>query len=268
MSNGKFTWAGRMGSTPGALEALGNARLVRGVEAALAQAQGEIWVRGQRLETRDETAVREIPWREFYEILDDGALRPRGRRLPGGRLPPVEWKAIKDFLQPQMPPSSLAGCHPGKINIRLRRENTRREPVLLLATEADWFAFGDRASEIRLHPLIWAHDGSTGGAVFVRGSPLPPLPGEYFVERDGVAVPAGFAWSPGVSPENLRRALGIPAGELAVLRFAEPRDADDSGEQECTCTPIPRTAWLPGKRSMIRLVAGRQQTNTAWTPRI
>jgi hypothetical protein len=54
----------------------------------------------------------------------------------------------------------------------------------------------------------------------VRGQPLPPLSGERFVECEGVAIPAGWHWSPNVEAVVLRELLCLTAGDVALLHVS------------------------------------------------
>lgn len=244
----------------GTLPSLGKLRLIRGLETLLTDGQAAppsdavLWIRGPRLETREETIVRMIPWQAFYEVLEGGEIRPRNRRLPEGRLPAGTWEALVDFLQPRMQAPALSGKLSGKVNIRLQETSRLRETNMIHAATNDWLEFGIAASELRLKPLIWTMDASQPDTVFIRGTPLPPLPGMQYVEQDGVAVPAGFHWRPEVSAETLRRSLGTAANEMVILR----RDPEQSSGG-VMWTRVPRTAWLPGKRSTIRLVLNQRR---------
>ncbi|HVW35796.1 MAG TPA: hypothetical protein VHB99_00775, partial [Pirellulales bacterium] len=50
--------------------------------------------------------------------------------------------------------------------------------------------------------------------------PLAPLGGVQYVEESGIAVPAGWHWSPAVEAAVVRAALGLEPGDSA-LWFAD-----------------------------------------------
>ena len=52
--------------------------------------------------------------------------------------------------------------------------------------------------------------------MIVRGTPLPPLPGERWVECEGIATPAGWRWSPAVEAAIVRAVFGLQPGDLAL----------------------------------------------------
>jgi len=89
------------------------------------------------------------------------------------------------------------------------------ESNVLLVPIQLWVQFGIHASRARLDPLRFAVSGD--GLAAVRGVPLPPLPGTRFVERDGVALPAGQRLCPAVPAAVIRQVLQLADGELALL---------------------------------------------------
>ena len=52
--------------------------------------------------------------------------------------------------------------------------------------------------------------------MIVRGEPLPPLPGQRWVDREGIAVPAGWRWSPPVEAAIVRAVFGLEPGDFAL----------------------------------------------------
>jgi hypothetical protein len=81
--------------------------------------------------------------------------------------------------------------------------------------------------------------------VLVKGTPLPPLPGQRFVLYQGVAVPAGFAWQPAVSAEVVIQRFNV-SGDALVLW-----NADD------TITRLHQEQLIPVTRSAVRKTAER-----------
>jgi len=239
------------------LEALAGARRLHGLEALTdgPEGKGAVLVRGPRLQAAGERMLRNIPWDVFYEIIEEGGLRNAGCLLPEGKLPDGKWQTLEAVIGPSVSTPALPGKLAGKAAIGLRPDDAFREANLLQAGMRDWLAFGNRASEIRLQRLIWALDTTCPESVLIRGTPLPPVPGARFVEENGVAVPAGFTWWPKVSAESIRSALRIPSTELAILQAADPSAEVTSNSGECIWRRVPRTAWLPAKRSTIRTVS-------------
>ena len=64
---------------------------------------------------------------------------------------------------------------------------------------------------------FWAFAASAEGAVVVRGAPPPPVDAIPYCESEGVAVQAGWHWSPPVDAAVMRELLEIAPGDLALL---------------------------------------------------
>ena len=90
--------------------------------------------------------------------------------------------------------------------MRLVRSHHEREPNMLLTSLALWADFADTAPHWRLDALSFVVSDTR--QVLVRGRPLPPIPGEHWVERERICVPAGWDWTPALSPSVCRELLG------------------------------------------------------------
>lgn len=91
-----------------------------------------------------------------------------------------------------------------------------REPALLETTLSRLSEHCTVAPQWRI--ARWSFAAAADGRTFVRGLPLPALPGTQWVETDGICVPAGTAWSPAVEPAVLRQLLRLAPGDIALLR--------------------------------------------------
>lgn len=238
MMTDAFTWAGRIRAE--AANALGTIRLLAGLEAGLVN--GEVWVRGPKLKPPGEEAVRRVPWEERYEVIDGGRLRRMERRLSDERLPSVSWVSLAAFLGARLPVPIAAGMPPMKMAIELRPATAAGEPNLLEVARQEWIDYVETAPEIRLRRLVFAVNENDSERVLVRGLPLPPLPGEQFVEAELVAKPAGFHWYPPVAAKTVRKTLGADETELVILRA------------DATWSRVPRSAWIAATRSAVRLL--------------
>jgi hypothetical protein len=196
----------------GDASALATLRLTNGIE--IAEATSDIWLRGQRADETLDAKLAALPGRERYELLPGNQLRLQGHRVPSARLPNLQWRPLGDWLRIELPVAALPANEPTPIPLRLVRSADERTPELLLTSLAEFTRFSAQAAQIRLGRLQFA--ASADGRVLVRGTPLPPLPGQRFVLSNGVAVPAGFAWQPAVSAEVLARRFGV-SGDGLVL---------------------------------------------------
>lgn len=174
-----------------------------------------VWLRGNLMNSQVEEVLRGFLSGRRFLVLPDGQLQSPKDRVPRGYLPDGPWIALRDWMTVGLPPASLPGCCDGRLPLTLVPSSKVTDPDILVTHFDAWLAWGSRAAQVRLDPLSFAK--ATGGTVLVRGRPLPSMPGRRLVENDGIAVPAGLAWSPAVEPAILRELFGLEPGDLAVL---------------------------------------------------
>jgi len=120
--------------------------------------------------------------------------------------------------------------------------SARAETASVLLTTIDhWQAYVAEAPQVRLD--CWRFAVADDGRVVVRGKPLPPLAGERWVEYDGIAVQAGWHWSPPVEGAIVRCVFGLEPGELALWQ------TDETWER------IRAADFLPASRAAARASA-------------
>lgn len=205
-----------------------------------------LWLRGRDLPAV-EGRLRALPGAERFAILDDDQLVPAGRRLPKGRLPTGPWRPLDEYVQCRPGSDTWPATLRRQVELRLAPSDDWTEPTLLLCELRDWLAYAATAPQARLDRLGFAV--ADNSRTLIRGTPLPPLPGVRLVEHGGIAVPAGQHWSPHVSPQTLREALGAeiagePPGDLVLIL-----DAD------CSWQRVPADAFVRASRSAARLTA-------------
>jgi hypothetical protein len=174
-----------------------------------------IWLRGDSADERLNRLLWQLPGARRFDVLPGGELRPLGSRLPSGQLPTGAWARLKTWAQIELPTAAFAAVASTRAPLTLVRCPGEGEANVLLTTLSAWAAYGDTAPQVRLARLRFAV--SAEGAVVVHGQPLPPLPGERYCERSGVAVPCGWGWSPAVEPELLRDAWKLRPHDLALV---------------------------------------------------
>ncbi len=215
-------------------------RLTRGIEVATKEPF--IWVRGSNSDEQVEPLLRALPAVARYELLPNNRLRRLELRIPCETLPALPWQPLSTWLRVQMPPNpelaDSTNALPQTVSLRIVRSGEERAPELLLTTLNDWQTFALGASEIRLCHLRFAVDGV--GNVFVRGRPLPPLPGTHFVACGNIGVKAGFTWQPAVSPEVLARRLALSPEGIALFH------------EDGTFTRVEGEQFVPASRRAVR----------------
>lgn len=230
-----FTWMGIIART--ALASLAPLRLLPNLELS---ALGDlIWLRGGDLEKTERYLLEALPWNNRYEIVSGKYLRPVHSLLPVGRIPVCTWVPISTFIQPVLPNSLLPGAPSGPAPLRWVAALEERRPGFLLAQASDWRTFAEGSSLVRLQHLKFAQ--SAAGFILISGWPLPPLPGAYFYEDEGIALPAGYAMQPRLSRTTLTRVLQLKGTDLAILHL------------DGSYSVIPESAWAKASRSAVRL---------------
>lgn len=239
-----MTWAIEFDGADAA--ACGLLRHEPGVEALLAA--GRLWLRGQACDDRLASRLLRLPAIGRYTVTDDGALVADSTRVPRGRLPEGPWFALHCWLPltppPAFPVKAAAGF--GSVGLTLVRGDRPGDANLLRVGFAAWMAHAVEAPAVRLER--WSFAVADSGTTLVRGMPLPPLPGQRLVEEAGIAVEAGWTWSPWVSPESLRGIVGASRDDLVIV-------VGVTGTQELACEIVPGEAFVRATRSAVRLTA-------------
>jgi hypothetical protein len=188
-----FPWLIRI--APENAAALARLRLVSGIEVG--ESADALWLRGK---PGDDSLARDLsllPAEARYEELPNRQLRLVTNHIPSGSLPSVRWQPIGAWARIETPPAAMPAFNVQSVPLRLVRSAAERDPEVLLTTLTDWAEFAGKAGRVRLQRLSFA--ASPDGKALVRGTPLPPIPGQRFVLHGGLAVPAGFTWQPAVS---------------------------------------------------------------------
>ncbi len=135
--------------------------------------------------------------------------------MPLGVVPELRWEPLRAFFQPRLPLAPLPGRSAAPLALRLVRSAAEESCSALLLARAEWLAWCLRAALVRLERLEFA--ASADGRVYVRGLPLPPLAATAYVERDGLALPAGWRFEPPLAAARVAARLQLAPGEVAVF---------------------------------------------------
>lgn len=206
-----FAWAARIPQESSA--SVSRLRLVEGI--SLLESDEALWLRGESLDEPLDRMVRSLPGALRYRVLDDGQLILDGRDVPTARMPEGRWQPLRSWATVELPSAAFAGQSTARIPIELVRSDEVREPAILLTTLDEWRRYGLEAPQIRLDR--WTFAVSTEGRALIRGTPLPPIPGERFVETEGIAISAGWSWTPAIDAATLRDVLSIDPRDVALI---------------------------------------------------
>jgi MoxR-vWA-beta-propeller ternary system domain bpX2 len=194
------------------------ARLVEFADIEIAELGDLLWVRGLRGDEAVAPIVELLPAARFFELVETDRLRPIGRLVPTARLPAATtFLPLRRWLELRVPPVALPGETNDAVELRLVPGKAKGGGEELLLTPIETFrAFLSDAPSHRLRPLRFAVNGT--GEALVRGRPLPSIPGARYLSRGGVAVPAGWMWTPAVGLSVVRSWLGLAPSTLAIWR--------------------------------------------------
>ena len=204
-----------------------------------------VWLRGPSGDEALELKLRALPGRRF-EVLGDNQLVPVGATVPLGYCPEGPWIGLRKWMTLALPTAALSGMPGGKIYLRLERGWPVREANVLLTDAGAWRRYAADAPQVRLHALAFAM--CDAAYVLVRGTPLPPIAGLRFVEQHGVAIPAGYTWSPALDNMVVRQSLRLESGDLAIVQ------ADGSWDR------VRGDDFVRATRSAVRLSTQEAQT--------
>lgn len=213
-------------------------RLVPAIEIGVAPEV--LWVRGKAADETLSRLLQSLPALARFDGLPDGRLRAVGSRIPVLSLPNLTWVPLLQWFRVELPSANSPTAQPARAGLSLAR-STQEKPANVLLTDFDsWQSFALHAPEVRLRPLRFAM--SAGREIAIWGTPLPPISGRRFVEQEGIAIPAGFSWRPGVSAKVLRQVL--QAGENSLVIW----DGD-------SCLHLHPEQLIPASRGGVRATA-------------
>lgn len=217
---------------------LGRLRLQSGIEVT--EHGDTLWLHIAHSSEELDAALRTLPG-ERFTVLPDDQLVPLGNRVPTGHLPDCDWIELSRWLRVTAPLAGFSGQLPHKIELQFTRGGPTGESNLIVTDVATWHDYAISAPQVRLERWSFAMNGA--GQVLVRGTPLPPIAGTRFVEASGVAIAAGWTWTPHVAPEVLAEVLELEKGDLALLH--------SDGQWDL----IPSDSFVRATRSAVRLSA-------------
>ncbi len=204
-------WALRIAKT--SVGMLGALRLVPGVRVC--EQADDVWLRGEGADEEFGRRLLVLPESQRFSVLDGDEIVPHGARVPVGRLPEGTWQALSRWLNVVLEPAALPGRVETPAVLRMFSSTAEREANVLLTSLERLVEYAAAAPLVRLQR--WRFAVSETGAAVVQGTPLPPLSGQVYCETEGVAVQAGWTWTPAVEAAVLRKMLGLSPGDVALL---------------------------------------------------
>lgn len=201
--------------------------------------QDTLWLRGITPQLANSPVLKAIPYIKLY-TEKDGLLFPYGSLLPQRKIPQgLLWSPMQNILPVDLPPlnHNYFGVHDG-VEFRIVRQKHEQEATTLLCQKDDVAAYLNQAPAIRVQHLAWI---GVNGMVLIIGTPLLPIKGAAFWNRDNFLYPAGFGPELHIIEPLVQNTVD-PSGSSLVLW-----DADSS------YITIPRNQLMPLSLSSFRL---------------
>lgn len=213
------TWVARLPADQ--LASVAALRLHDGLEAL---ALGDsIYVRGTCESETMPAAIRALPG-ALYRMLEDEQLVEHQSLTPTSQLPIGYWAPLSEFVRVETPTAALDAEPPGSVWFELTRTRDVATPNLLITAGHHWQRFVESGADVRLRRLRFAR--SEHEETLIHGVPLPPLPGVQWVERSGVAVPAGWMWLPNLDADVVAKSMQLEPGDVMLMH---PNDEGEGG---------------------------------------
>lgn len=202
------------------LTALGQLRLISGLQVQ--ESPRHLWVRGSQIDAPLSCLLRSLPGGEFFTPIEDHQLIPAGKHVPNGYLPEGLWQPIQTWYSVQMDKASFAGIATEQIELEIIRSNQTQPANVVVTSLVQLSEFINHCAQIRLASLRYAVDSQQRTVIW--GNPLPPIEGTHFCELKGVAVQAGWTWTPAVDVEVLQHLFQLSNGDLVLLHSNQTRE--------------------------------------------
>ena len=168
-----------------------------------------------RLPEEDAAPAAALPCLARYRVDVRQRLVPLHGSVPVGLLPEGPWQSLDAFLTIAPPAAVLPGRQEERLGITLARSSCETEPTALLASLTDLASWAGSASRLRLARLTFA--AAADGRVFVRGTPLPSVPGTPWYFQGNLALPAGWEFALPLRPSWVEQVLMLAAGSIALV---------------------------------------------------
>lgn len=176
--------------------------------------QEVVWLRGFRLDAEIQLQLRHLLTCRLYQPLSDGQLVPWGSTLPEGFVPEGPWRPLSEWQSVSLPGKRFAMDLEAHVKLQLVRSNQPQSASLQRTSVVEWTRYVSTAPLARLQRLQFA---AAQEQVIVMGQPLPPIPGDQFFLRDGIAAPVGFCWTPALDAKVLNQMFELEDGDIALL---------------------------------------------------
>ena len=219
-------------------DALGSVRCLPNLQVA---EDGNLYLRGLDEAAMADRRVKNLPVLHSYVVDAEQRLFPLKGLTPVGKLKPLKWTAINQFINIELPISALPVKGVSKVAVRLKVSDASREGWAILTDLATWKTYAETAPAIRLGHLKFAV--ASNGETLIIGTPLPPIKGKEFYKENDIVLPAGYAFEVPLAAYILQQQLNADGQGLLLFSAL--------GEWH----KIPLSSFVPASRAAIRLTS-------------
>lgn len=174
-----------------------------------------LWLRGRHAEGSLLLALRSLPGARLFHASAGDRLREEHHRLWNRTSPRGEWVPLHRWALPTAPATVPVAPLVPRTRIRLVADDAPATTRAVITRFDHWSTYSETAAACRLESLEFAV--STEDQVLVRGLPVPPLPGTYLAEKEGVLHPIGTRWYPPLHPSMLRDLVDAVSDDLILI---------------------------------------------------
>jgi hypothetical protein len=149
----------------------------------------DVWLKDLDFAQINSPEVKSIPYKKIYEEKN-GKLYPAGSLLPEGNAPSLLWTPVDRGLPVKLPSfnHNFFGIRK-KITMKLVASEKENTAVAILTSLASLKKYVEKAPAVRLQKISWV---MIGPKALLLGTPLLPVPGETYWQREDLLIPAGY----------------------------------------------------------------------------
>ena len=197
------------------------------LEFMFAEDGDSVWLKFDSQNEACQIAAQKVPGEHFY-VHGSSWLVRLGETIASRTVPTLNWISINNAIELRLPAAIYAGRLQAvaPITWRLKRSTNERPAGAALFVAQDLAQWASQVSAVRLKPLRFCFVSPASLAskpapldqshFFVVGTPLPPIPCQFFCRYERVFIPAGFEWEPKLDRSLVQKSFGLTGNQWLV----------------------------------------------------
>ena len=148
----------------------------------------KLWLLVRNAGKEEISVLKPLPaWKRYR--AKGKLLFSAGNEVPSATLPNSREMSLSEFLEVRQPDSLQSFYKPEKVSLSLCRSSRSEESTAMIVNAKAFLAFCESCLEVRIKNLKYLVND---GRLFITGSPLPTVPGNYYYKMKRIFLPAGF----------------------------------------------------------------------------